>query len=220
MFPSPRDPQFGANPYLPPEAPAGLGFPASANRELDEMRRKFLGQESIIRGIAYVHYALAIFGAVILGDLGFWQPFQLNGMRGWFTSADFLVIASFGGALGINLALANGLRTLQPWARWAEIILLEIAAVVSLALIGVFAFRGNRQAPVVLGLIFVIEIFVLSLLLRTRGAVVFSKGYLELRQRTPHIKSGTGLLMKFWVILLSVLLIGLVIGYITIRSEL
>jgi hypothetical protein len=97
----------------------------------------------------------------------------------------------------LSYFVGTGLRRLQPWARWTETVLMALQVVIGLV----------QANPV--GLIF--EIYILYLMLSSKGKMVFSPGYREIIERTPHIRYKISPIVKVLVVLLvAIVAVGIV----------
>jgi hypothetical protein len=193
------------NPYRPPssdnEKIAAI-VPGEPND--GATRRTYLARERTIRRLAWLNVALAIVWfplvlatvaisfILLLGMLGLDFRRALPGMEAMPSDAfwPFLALAVFhGGCFALNIALAIGLRRLQPWARWIELVL--AGGFLTLCLFSTaieVVTHGTRSR------IFMIQVpaailsaWITCLLLSSRTRFVFTRHYREVVSRTKPV---------------------------------
>jgi hypothetical protein len=116
----------------------------------------------------------------------------------------------------LNYALGYGLRHLLTWARWTETAFLLIGTLASV--VGMIALFVTGQPELSVAYIFglLLYSYLLYLLLSAKGAMVFSPGYKEIIEKTPHIKYKTSLIVKIaiglFVAVVALAVIGAIFG--------
>ena len=99
----------------------------------------------------------------------------------------------------IYWGIGYGLRNLQPWARWVNLVLSGLSLVVNAAQVVVTAAVSPAAAlPVLFGAVLgsIIPGYIFYLMMSAKGAMVFSREYREVVKATPYIKYKTSLLVK------------------------
>lgn len=191
------------------EAPAGPG-----NGDAELVRRQYLGHEASVRSVGSLLYlGAAFFGLVAIVALASIVIVRRNG--GIPRNGIPLVLVGCGIYLALaaaQAAIAHGLRTLRPWARWVTAALMGLGLLTYLGAFA-FVFASGRPLPGVMvgvvAIICLVTAYILYLLLGSSGAVVFSADYREVVRLTPHIRYKTSLFLKiFAVILIALIAIG------------
>jgi hypothetical protein len=90
-----------------------------------------------------------------------------------------------------HLVLAYGLRRLRSWARWPTVVL---------SFIGLLGFPLGT----------LISALILANLLGKKAAMVFSPEYKDIIAATPHVKYKTSIIVKVFLVLLLLALIGII----------
>ncbi|KAA5540639.1 hypothetical protein FYK55_19790 [Roseiconus nitratireducens] len=171
------------NPYAPTaEVSESEGFESDA----DAFRRRYLNHEASIQSVGSL-YVLGgalftlMFVVVAVSMLAAVVNGQLEG--------EAIAVLLIYGALGVvQLYAGLGLRKFRTGAR-------SIVAIFSA--LGLLAFPFGT----------LINGYILYLLLGRKGNVVFSPEYQEVRERTPHIKYKTPVVVKIFVVLLVLVVI-------------
>jgi hypothetical protein len=201
------------NPYAPPGTLIGDFEPIDAGdlAEAEEVRRTYLGHEASIKSLGMIHHVAAFLFVI--------AAFSLLSVLAVRTPAESDAVTALAVGMGVslvlgalNLALGAGLQGLRPWARRTEMILVAIALANSLlGAVLVASSSLNWDASTVAAIVACLAIglipgYVLHLLRSTRGAMVFSREYREIIERTPHIKYETSLALVFVLAIIVLLL--------------
>jgi hypothetical protein len=183
-FPSPTV----GNPYAPPQDMS----PATVMGDAEQIRQAHLSHEASVKSIGLLYMLGAIilvpvgivmFGAAFLGD-----SLSFDGMESRVVTAVVgLIYVGIGLLQGFT---ALGLRSFQPWARIASIVLSAI---------------GLLGVPI--GTL--ISIYFLYLLLCKKGQYLFTPEYRQIIASTPHMKYRTSL--AAWILLGLVILLIIVL---------
>lgn len=166
------------NPYAPPKAQVEDIVPYAG--EAQAIREEHIQRETSIRSIGILYYlgsilllllALGVLAGskAALGELG----------RAGSGSLAFMGIFFLAFAVG-GIFVGRGLRSLQPWARIASIVM---------------AILGLLAPPV--GTL--INIYILYLLFSEKGRRIFQSDYPDIVAATPDIRARTSIVV--WVLL-------------------
>jgi len=201
------------NPYAAPVAAFGPAPTDVADASgAEAIRRAHIKHEASVKAIGLLNY----FGAFILISASIFLILMAvgavpapNARAGQGPAVFTPMVGLLGGlALAFGLlavAIGRGLRHLQPWARWTEVVMMGLQT------------AGNLYRLNPIGL--VISIYILWLLASSKGATVFSPGYKEVIALTPHIKYQTSLLVKIFAgILIAVLGLAVIGGIVAALS--
>ena len=178
------------NPYASPTAELEYAelLPAS-HSEAEHIRRMYLKHEASVKSVGLLYYCSALFLAV--GTLGV-----------FIALLDEYAPAAFGlAALYLVLSVASffvgrGLRQLDSRVRLP---------------VGIFSGLGLLMFP--MGTI--INGYILYLVFSEKGRKVFSPGYREVMEQTPHIKYKSSMLALFLLaLIIAVLAVALVFALI------
>src|SRR5690242_10496908 len=134
-FPSPPDPEPETNPYAAPLAEIGVSRAEPGDvLEADEaIRRAHLGHEAAVKLIGTLHYLGAACGVFfVLGFLGYVVNRGVGAGAGSIGFFEIAVLGLYAALTGLNIALGIGLRRLQTWARWTEVVLIAFGLAVTL----------------------------------------------------------------------------------------
>jgi hypothetical protein len=211
-FDPPSSSQEPLNPYAAPLS--DVGGPSAELEVVDDssaetIRRLYLGHEAGIKSIGSLHYLGAFFSLlVVLATIVILVNSAQGDMR---TQGALVVLFVYGLVTALNYALGYGLRHLLTWARWTEAVFLLLGTLVTLVgMIGLFAIGRSELA---VGYIFVLLIYsyILYLLLSAKGTMVFSPGYKEIIEKTPHIKYKTSVIVKIAIgFFVTVVMLGVI----------
>jgi hypothetical protein len=173
------------NPYAPPSA--RVADVSGADTEAEAIRREHIKHEASVRSVGILYYiggAFMSFAAIVLGAaLAFTEE----------PPALTIVLAGVYLVMGpLSLAVGRGIRTLQPWARTACIVL---------SLIGLLGFPVGT----------LINGYILYLMLARKGRRLFEPDYPAIVAATPHIKYRTSIFV--WIVL-AIILLGVVAGFV------
>lgn len=165
------------NPYAPPSA--RVADVSGADTEAEAIRQAHIKHEASVRSIGMLYYI----GGALMTILGIGMTaLVFTEERTTLT----LVIAGVYLVLGpLSLAVARGIRKLQPWARTACIVL---------SLIGLLGFPVGT----------LINGYIVYLMLARKGRRLFEPDYPAIVAATPHIKYRTSIVV--WILLAIILL--------------
>lgn len=200
------------NPYQAPQADL-LDAPVpydelGEGNDAEVLRRRYLKHEASVKSIGLLHYfgaciwTLAVVGAAVL----IVRATEDVELRLRYVGA----AALYGSLAALNFALGRGVRRLQTWARWTDVVL--TAALMALVLLGTIMTAVTASpaaaAPNVVWLLF--NAYILSLLLSAKGRMVFSPEYRAAVELTPHIRYKTSPIVKIaCAVLVAVLVVAL-----------
>ena len=191
------------NPFSAPAATIGYQNPSgAAGADAELIRRTYLNHEASVRSLGTLSYLGAIFAA--LGTVGFGIAAVVGVGNAPANGVDprLLMVGVAGGMallLVIYGGIGYGLRNLQPWARWVNLVLTGLSLVVNAAQVVITAAVSPAAAlPVLIGAIIgsLIPGYIFYLMASAKGAMVFSREYREIVKATPYIKYKTSLLVK------------------------
>jgi hypothetical protein len=167
------------NPYAPPKARVSDVIPAAS--EAESIRKDHIKHEASIRSIGMLYYLSGVFmllaaiGLIVAGFAGTEQSIAFG------LAPVYLVLGV------LSIAVARGIRALQPWARTTCIVL------------SVIGLLGIPIGTLING-------YFLYLLLCAKGKRIFEADYSGIVAATPHIKYRTSPIV--WI-LLAVLVLGI-----------
>jgi hypothetical protein len=200
------------NPYAAPESAAGpppliLG-PASADAEA--IRRRYLRHEAAVKSIGSLHYLGAGVGIlVILVASALLIRTSRSDPR---VSLFALLIAVYTFATAVNFILGRGIRSLNGWARWTDVVFLAIGSLGSLlTLVGGLVSAYSVVVGSSIGL--TIQTYMLYLLIGPRSSIIFSPDYRAIVEKTPQVTCRTSVFVK---ILAGLLLVLGVFGFLAV----
>ena len=175
----------GMNPYaVPSVVDANLAGSGSA----ETIRKRYLSHEASVKSIGLLYWIGGVFGA--LATIAYLILAVGLLTKGDPTGVITLLLAVFmGGISAFQIALARGLRHLQPWSRIGTIVL---------SAIGLLGFPIGT----------LISAYILYLVGSQKGVYVFSPEYKQIIAATPHLKYKTSIVV--WILL------GLVIAVIAL----
>lgn len=188
------------NPFAAPEADLSAG---AEGREVpddaEQIRREYQRHEANVKSVGLLQYL----GAIVCGILSFGLLMALPrlGSDGRFREEmrPFFVGMTIGFGLFavVNAFLGYGLRRFRNGARWTVVVLTSIGAL----MYGIGTLRllaQGAEAPEILGnvMALLISVYILSILTSPKNAMVFSPEYQAIIAETPHIKTGTSLVVK------------------------
>lgn len=175
--------------------------------EYERIRRMHIGHEASIKSVG-VLYGL---GGVLMLLVGVFTIIGIT-MNGVGNAQGPVLIMAFAITAGyvlfgvFQLALARGLRRLQPWARYTA------GTLLILGLVGNLITTLMVPAGVIgmaVGLL--IGGYILYLLFSSKGATVFSEQYKAVIAATPHVRYKTPLIAWIALALLITLIVVLVV---------
>jgi hypothetical protein len=196
------------NPYRAPRAdtgPAAAGVP-DLQENVEEIRKTHLGREASIKSLGTMHLLAA--GLEVLLLLGSIAYFFLANFARLDAEGVILIalIVGYSFSASLNYALGSGLRKLKPWARWTESVFMAIGLFVALLLCAIDLITQDYEELFGSGLGGLFLAYLLYLLVSPKAAVVFSREYREVIEKTPHLKYRTSVLVK----IAAALLLGLI----------
>lgn len=218
----------GHNPYSAPETDIEL-IDAPLGGDLAEaelIRRQYVRHEAAVKSIGLLDYLGCVM--LVLGGLFFLlaDPASLGLARlpdDEKQTAQVLmrVVAGFVLAFGILAGFAGAaIRKLRPWARWLHVIMGSLSVLQFLIIVATSASRPDgpqRIGSQVLSLM--MNVYILSLLLSAKGAVVFSASYRRVIEQTPHIRAGTSVIVKILLgILVFIIAMAVIFGILAALS--
>jgi hypothetical protein len=208
------------NPYAAPKAaPKAPGLePGVDLARAEEIRRTYLKHEASVRSIGTLFLLFAIlitFGLALLLLMALGarpqEPRPDVPESRLVLGISVVVLLPF---LAIYYALGIGLRRLQTWSRWATVVLMILAMA-----LGAFALVIQSQLPADAGrrpdfswVGWIINVYILYLLLSAKGTMVFSPEYKAVIAQTPHIKYRTSRLVRILVAVFVALLVLAVVA--------
>lgn len=184
------------NPYAAPQVES-LAHPAptSVDSEAERIRKVYLNHEASVQSIGLLYY---LGGGLLVLEMVFGLIFALGRSGGGVQAgAGILVLMIYGVLAAVAFVLGRGLQTLHRYVRIPVVILCSIY--VLLALFGRAAGGGAQLGALV---VLAINGYVLYLLISSKGNMVFSAQYAEIRRQTPHIKYRTSWIVRIAAILL------------------
>jgi len=175
------DGEAGFNPYAPPQA-ATLIDESSP----EAIRRVHIGHETSVRTVGSLYALLG--GMVLLPVLmGLLEAMTSASRRNDFVS--LMLALAIGAGL---LFLGANTRHLKPWAR-------IVMAVVSGLLAAITLFTVIIPA---------LNLYVLWLMLSTKGRMVFSPAYQQIIALTPNVRPGVSVISRFLLCLVILFVIA------------
>jgi hypothetical protein len=211
----PPKPEF--DPYAAPKASLDRVAEGAGSEDLaraEAIRRAHLTHEASVQSIGSLHYISVIFGVlgfvlILFGALSM-NAQVAGGVQGAQLVGTLVYLLA---VTALNLAMAIGLTRLKPWARWTEVVL-TCLSIIYLLVVMVGVSRAPAAAGPGLGFflgtflaMMIIPGYILYLLLSPKASTVFSSGYREIIERTPHIKYKTSWLVKGCLILFLLLIV-------------
>lgn len=181
------------NPYTAPLAEIGTAPPEALN-EFEAIRQAHIKHEASVKAVGLLNYLggfLSLLAAIVMVGLaaGNMVPMNANGdttsMRVMFVGVGvFLLVFSI-----LGLAVADGLRRLQPWSRWTELVLMSLQALLNVI-------RLNPFGALISG-------YIIYLMTSSKSTMVFSPYYKEVIAQTPHIRYRSSMLVKILLVILA-----------------
>jgi hypothetical protein len=215
-FDPPSPSQEPPNPYAAPLSDVrGVDTEREAadDSAAETIRRLYLGHEAAVKSLGSLHYLGGFFGMLaVLGMIAF----LVNPAQGEMRPLVVALVIAYCLMTALNYALGYGLRHLLTWARWTETAFLLIGTLASV--VGMIALFVTGQPELSVAYIFglLLYSYLLYLLLSAKGAMVFSPGYKEIIEKTPHIKYKTSLIVKIaiglFVAVVALAVIGAIFG--------
>ncbi len=206
------------NPYAAPEADFS---PEAEGRELvdeaEQIRREYQKHEINVKSIGLLYYLSAAFCVLMA------VAFVLGGSRmanrenpiGPGGVSQFLVgLGIFVGLIGgLNIAIGIGLRRLRSWSRWGAVIQTSLGLLM-LGIRSLSLLASGHSPDELVGqlLAILLSVYVLSLLLSPKSPMIFSAEYQDVIAQTPHIRTGTSVLVKVLLGFVGILLLFAFIG--------
>ena len=174
------------NPYASPTAELEYAEPVSASHsEAEHIRRMYLKHEASVKSVGLLYYCSALFLAV--GTIGsFIAMLDEGALPAFGIAALYLVLAV------ASFFVGRGLRRLDSRVRLP---------------VGIFSGLGLLMFP--MGTI--INGYIFYLVFSEKGRKIFSPGYREVMEQTPHIKYKSSVLALFLLaLIIAVVAVGLV----------
>jgi hypothetical protein len=200
------------NPYAPPAAPIGAESDEililGDQGEAEATRRAHIGHEASVKSIGCLLY-LPVPICFLAAALMFF--FAFSGIRPPNAAAAEPAFMVGGGIFylmvgGLNLALGLGLRRLQTWARWTNVVLFGLGLTLYTVAFGVALFLKQPAGALGCAIALLILGYILYLLLSAKASTVFSARYRTIVEQTPHIRARTSIVVKVLVVVLITLL--------------
>jgi len=198
-----------SNPYSSPKASLIAVVP-NAHGDDETVRRRYLNHEMDVKAAGSLHLIGAVLGAI--GFIG-GAAIVVSGTKGDSAVYVPLTVLYFVFS-AILLTVGSGLRKLRPWARWTEVVLigLSLALKVVSALLRLLIVGAQVSPMIVIRAIgWVIPAYILYLMLSPKAAVVFSREYQGVIDRTPHVTLKTSRMTKMVLVLLAVSIVGAIV---------
>jgi hypothetical protein len=203
------------NPYAAPETSyraAVTELIDGESAELEAIRRKYFRHESAIRSLGMLHYfagfflffSVASMSILVMSSPAKFAPGPFVPMG----SIMVLIVLGFYFLLAVlHVALGSGLRRFQPWARWTEVVLSSIGLFGSAltVVVGLILPSFPRTMLVIYVFVALFLVYIQSLLLSSKGSMVFSEYYKTVIAATPDIRHKTSGLLKVLAVLFVVL---------------
>ncbi len=202
------------NPYSAPKA--DLAARHSENLppeflEAEAIRRRYINHEASIKSIGSLSYLGAILCGILVVALAV-PLFQGNLPQG----GTGVVLVLYIVISALNFAVGYGLTNLKTWGRWLAVVLngLGVLSLIfqTVALVGLQNGSAAWGVGVATAFPLIIVLYILYLLLSSKGSYVFSPEYREIIRQTPHVKYKMGCLVKGFVGLLLAVIILAVVG--------
>jgi hypothetical protein len=217
------------NPFRAPEAKIGNlaidPIEPFFGGQAEAIRREHINHEASVKALGTLSYigsalmALPTIGLLMMGS-GLIRMPETNPagnpgelppqfMRWLFLGMGvvYLGLTLLGGSLGY------GLRALQVWARWTELVLTVLGLLYLLLVIVVVTIVNPTVGSVVLLLGPLIPGYIIYLMVSPKGSMVFSAEYKEVIRQTPSVRPQTSLLTRIvLVIILGLFVVGLISG--------
>lgn len=216
-FPSARDDQ---NPFAAPEADLSPGAEGrEAIEEAEQIRREYQKHEANVKSIGLLYYLGAgLFGLACIGSLvGLTLLSRLEGAANVVAFRSYFVGIGIGFGLiaVVGFALGFGLRRLLNWARWGAVIQTSLVLVlIVLGMLNLLVTEGSRVEMLGQFLPLLLWIYILSVLISPKNQVVFAPAYKEVIAQTPHIRTGTSLLVKILLAIVGgLILIAFILAF-------
>lgn len=169
---SDAQPEVEFNPYTaPPEEVTNYRRLISDLNpsDVELIRRGYLSHETSVKAVGGLMY----FFGLLLVILAIAQAFGNNREAADGQSRVMADVVAFLMLGLLHFAVGNGLRQLQTWARWMELVVASLYTLVGLFQVNIF------------GLVFLV---VMYLMITKKSGVVFSPRYREIVAQTPQIK--------------------------------
>lgn len=174
------------NPFASPTADLAAPVHASVSgSDAEFIRRKYLKHEASVQSVGYLYY----FAAFVTGIASVGIALNVINEGGWLPLAMLVTYLALTAGL---IYVGKGLRNLQPSVK------LPVGILSGVGLIG-------------LPIGTIINGYILYLVFSEKGKIVFSPGYREVIEQTPHIKYKTSILVSILIALLvAVVIVGLI----------
>jgi hypothetical protein len=175
-----------SNPYAPPQVTI-LSAPRSEIEQAEAIRQEHLKVEATVKSVGTLYY-LGAFMFIVFGLMTAFVPSMDKSASRGEAILISVVVTAFGLAYGV---LAYGLRRFRSWSRWPT---------VALSVFGLIGFPIGT----------LISILILVNLLGKKATMVFSPEYKDIIAATPHVKYKTSIIVKVFLVLLLLILIGII----------
>jgi hypothetical protein len=175
-----------SNPYAPPQVTI-LSAPRSEIEEAEAIRQEHIKVEATVKSVGTLYYL----GAFLVLGLSVALPILVTPEDDRAETIGPIALTAFFLTGIAHLVLAYGLRRLRSWARWPTVVL---------SFIGLLGFPLGT----------LISALILANLLGKKAAMVFSPEYKDIIAATPHVKYKTSIIVKVFLVLLLLALIGII----------
>lgn len=185
-------PDIEINPYTaPPEEVTNYGpLMLDLNpSDVEFTRLEYLSHETSVKAVGGLMY----FFGLLLVILAIAQAFGGNREVVDGQSRVMADVVAFLMLGLLHFAVGNGLRQMQTWARWTELVVASLYTLVGLVQVNIF------------GLVFIVVIY---LMIAKKSGVVFSPHYREIVAQTPQIKYQMSLAFR--------VILGLTVGLVAL----
>jgi hypothetical protein len=189
VWPRERSVNSTVNPFAPPKA--HVADIETANSDAERTRQEHIKRETSIRSVGLLYYIGGFFMLVAGVGLSV-VAFTPGAIESPEAKLLFILGPVYLGLGGLSVAVARGLRKLQPWARLVCIVL---------SAIGLLGFPLGT----------LINGYILYLVLSAQGKRVFEDDYPAIVAATPHIKYRTSVVT--WVVLALLILAFVAVGF-------
>ncbi len=166
------------------------------DNDAESIRRTYLKRENAIRSIGTLFYLFALLGTlcVVCMIFAFFYPskpeLSISSTEGGAVLVGYSIVTVLYWILGYSL------RRLKPWARWLTVVLTSIWTI-GITISSIALALSSPTSGVVL-LLIGDGLFgsILYQMVSRKAGVVFSREYREIIEKTPHIKSRSGLILR------------------------
>jgi hypothetical protein len=178
----------------------------ATNSTSEQIRQEHIKHEAAVKSVGLLYFLMA--AIFILSGVSMFAISSARAPGPIIMGAVFLLCAS-----ALLIAVGVGLSRLKVWARIAAVVISGLGLLVCMPL----SLFGRGSGGTIIGGL--IHGYALYLLLSSKGKTVFSDGYKQIIQETPHIKYRTSIIVWILVgIVILILLLGLV-GLFTVRTK-